>query len=360
MAIYQTKTYKHQYLINIAENRIWPADDLPPARLLSIPFLNPHEIHVITSPVSADSPYFSAYKYGLSKHPHDRAVEMLTNNPQLVDLLGLIRNPNPNIAPLLEQYLEQFNTFDWIEMCQSNNKAILEFMEKHTDKISWPHLSGNKHEIAIRILQNNPHNIYFEVLSGNPSGIEIMKQHMDMINWEVICINPHPDAIKIIEQNLDRVLIDKNWNGIPWTMHYYGLSQNPNAFHILLENPRFIHFGNLLNNTSEIALAYIEANATQINNSNIGYLIGNPNGLMLIEKLLKQGRIRENTVMKFYYELVMNPSFFDVDLDYQELSKKRSKIIYSELTEKAFHPSRVSKWLDYHCDNGGTPDDFEM
>ena len=56
----------------------------------------------------------------------------------------------------------------------------------------------------------------------------------------------------------------------------------------------------------------------------------------------------------------MNPSFFDVDLDYQELSKDRSKIIYSELLQKALHPSRVSKWLDHHCENGGNPEDFEM
>ncbi len=47
-------------------------------------------------------------------------------------------------------------------------------------------------------------------------------------------------------------------------------------------------------------------------------------------------------------------------MDFQEMSKKRSKIIYSELLEKAFHPSRVSKWLDYHCENSGTPEDFEM
>ncbi len=304
MAVNQTKTYKHQYLINIVESRIWPADDPLPGRLRSIPFLNPHENHVLTSPVSADSPYFIAYKYGLSKHPHDRAVEMLKKNPQLVDLWGLIQNPNPNIAPLLEQYLEQFEPVDWRAICRSNNKVILEFLEKHIDKIDddfWRHISGNEHEIAIRILQNNPHKINFEVLSGNPSGIEIMKQHMDQINWDFFSSNPHPDAIRIIEQNLDLV-------------YSSSLSQNPNAFHILFENQHIIDFDSLLYNPSESALAYIEACATKIiNNRNIWNLVENPNGLMLVEKLLKQGKISEEAIMNFYPELVMNKSFFDVE-----------------------------------------------
>ena len=28
--------------------------------------------------------------------------------------------------------------------------------------------------------------------------------------------------------------------------------------------------------------------------------------------------------------------------------------------EKAWHPSRVNKWLEYHEENGGTPGDCEM
>ena len=80
----------------------------------------------------------------------------------------------------------------------------------------------------------------------------------------------------------------------------------------------------------------------------------------MIEKLLKQGQINKDAVLDYYSELVMNPALFDVDLDYQEMSKKRSKIIYSELVEKAFNPSRVSNWLDYHCENGGSPEDFEI
>jgi hypothetical protein len=358
MAVNQTKIYKHQYLINIAESAEWPANDMPPDRLLSIPFLNPHENYVITSPVGAEAPYFISYKYGLSKHPHNDAVEMLKKEPQLVDLLGLIRNPNPKIAPLLEQYLEQFEHTHWTTMCRSNHKVILEFLEKHTDKIEWKELSGNEHEIAIRILQNNPHKINFEILSGNPSGFEIM--NMDLINWRYFAGNTHPDAIRIIEQNLDRVSTDTYWMEDDNYMYHSSLSQNPSAFNILLEHPHFIDFKCLLYNPSASALAYIEANITQINNSHVAYLVENPNGLMLIEKLLKQGQITQEALLDYYPELVMNPAFFEVDLDYQEMSKKRSNIIYYELMEKALRPDRVDKWFKYHEENGGTAANWEM
>jgi hypothetical protein len=48
------------------------------------------------------------------------------------------------------------------------------------------------------------------------------------------------------------------------------------------------------------------------------------------------------------------------ELDYKAMSKVRSKLLYIELMEKALHPSRVRKWLDYHCENGGEVDDFEL
>ncbi len=370
ITFHQTKLYKYQRLIDIAASRILPTDNTLRDRLLSVPFLNPHEKHVFTYPVSTDSPYFISYKYGLSKHPHDRAVQMLMKDPQLVDLYGLIRNPNPKIAPLLEQYLEQFEPNHWYTMCGSNHKVILEFLEKHTDKIddvddddnlnlNWRCLSGNKHEIAIRILKKNRHKIDYNALAYNPSCFEIIQSEIG-INWDVFALNTHPDAIRIIEENLFRVCTDTYWYGHPEKINYLALSQNASAFHILLENPHFIHFDSLLRNPSENAIAYIEANAPQITDSNIRHLIENPKGLSLVEKLLKQGQISEDTVMQYYFELVMNPSFFDVEVDYQEMSKKRSYIIYVELTEKAFHPSRVSKWLDYYCENSGTIEDFEM
>ncbi len=42
------------------------------------------------------------------------------------------------------------------------------------------------------------------------------------------------------------------------------------------------------------------------------------------------------------------------------MSKEWSNIIYLELTRITWHMTRYRKCLYYHCDNGGTPDDFEM
>jgi hypothetical protein len=63
--------------------------------------------------------------------------------------------------------------------------------------------------------------------------------------------------------------------------------------------------------------------------------------------------------MDFYPELVTHKAFFDVVLDYQELSKKRSKIIRNELEQRAFHPDRVNEWSVYFEKNGGKPCDFD-
>jgi hypothetical protein len=41
------------------------------------------------------------------------------------------------------------------------------------------------------------------------------------------------------------------------------------------------------------------------------------------------------------------------------MSKQRTQIIEHELIAKALHPSRVSKWLDYHIANGKDISEFE-
>ena len=44
-----------------------------------------------------------------------------------------------------------------------------------------------------------------------------------------------------------------------------------------------------------------------------------------------------------------NPGLFE--LDYIAMSQQRTKIIKSELIEKALHPDRISGWLDYNSLN---------
>ena len=77
-------------------------------------------------------------------------------------------------------------------------------------------------------------------------------------------------------------------------------------------------------------------------------LSSNTNAIHLLNKNLD----------KIYWECVQeNTNLFE--LDYLAMSKEKNKIIEYELMIKALHPSRVSKWLDYHIENGGTTWNFE-
>ena len=108
-----------------------------------------------------------------------------------------------------------------------------------------------------------------------------------------------------------------NIKNIDWRI----LSQNPNAISLLEQNMDKIDWYHLSFNPNAIHL--LEKNSNKI------YLLG----------------------------LVSNPNLFE--LDYLAMSKERTKIIEHELMSKALHPSKVSKWLDYHIKNGGDICDFE-
>ena len=47
------------------------------------------------------------------------------------------------------------------------------------------------------------------------------------------------------------------------------------------------------------------------------------------------------------------------ELDYQAMSKDRTKIIFEELLSKALHPTRVFKWWDYYMEQGGKLENFD-
>jgi hypothetical protein len=128
------------------------------------------------------------------------------------------------------------------------------------------------------------------MLSRNPNAAPLLKQNADLIykiNW-VCNLNPNPNLNSHVEQ-------------INWT-------QNSNDLSLLEQNQHKIDSDNL----SE-----------------------NPNAISLLQK--NQDKID-------WFWLSKNPSIFEPD--YQEMSKKRTKIIYQELMEKALHPSRMLQWIN--------------
>ena len=87
-----------------------------------------------------------------------------------------------------------------------------------------------------------------------------------------------------------------------------------------------------------------------INNDKINWiaLSRNSNDIHLLE---------QNIDKINWWALSVNPNLFE--LDYLAMSKEKNKIIKYELMTKALHPSRISKWLEYHIENGGTTWNFE-
>jgi hypothetical protein len=328
----------------------------------------------------------------ISAHPSNLAVRIMMqwiieNKSDFIDLDRLICNTNPHIGPILDMKINDFKKYDWVIMSKSNNPAILKFIEKHPDKISWNMLSENACDDAIDILENNKENINWRFFSSNsnPRAIEIIKNNKDKINWINLRWNHHPEAIKLVEENKDKYS-DFEYNTFislnPYAIHLISLdnldklstiylSKNKNAMDILMKYPELINIESLLCNSN--AIPYLEIHMEQIGEKYKNHIVtlliwlsNNVNGCSLIQKMLDKDLIKKTdfinfllafnpnrTLSIFISTLLKYPAFKHLfDLDYKAMSKIRSKIIYEELISKAFHPSRVEKWLDYHLKEG--------
>jgi len=77
---------------------------------------------------------------------------------------------------------------------------------------------------------------------------------------------------------------------------------------------------------------------------------------MFVRRLWRKLRYGGKSRLYVTYEAPPNPfggyrSKPDVDWDPQERAKERSKLIYQELLQKALHPRRVGKHLQYKGDD---------
>ena len=95
---------------------------------------------------------------------------------------------------------------------------------------------------------------------------------LEKLNRKWLCKNPHPAAIPLIEQTLaTRDLDVEEW---------YWLCQNPNALHLLEQNPEKIYWQSLSENPNAIPL--LEQNPEKIH---WDILALNPNAIHMMEKL---------------------------------------------------------------------------
>jgi len=72
------------------------------------------------------------------------------------------------------------------------------------------------------MIEANPDQIDWQLLSSNPAAIHLLEANLDMIDWTYLSTNPA--AIHLIEANLDQI----DW---------FYLSSNPAAIHLLEANP---------------------------------------------------------------------------------------------------------------------------
>ncbi len=364
---------------------------------------NPYvDIDIITKKINNKKTFWNI----VSSHPSKKAIELMINNLESINISRLCMNTHPNIGHVLDKIIlefdDEFNKEEKWFMSFSHNASVLEFLEKHPeninwevlstnttdyamhileknqDKIHWENLSSNSNSLAIKILQGNKSKINWSSLSSNSNhlAVELLKNNQDKIDWYELCNNQSLEAIEILEQNMDKITDYENLSKNPYAInilsqnldkiHRENFSTNPNAMDILCEHTHLIDYFHFLRNPR--AIPFFEKNMIKIKeliqrdlhffNFNLNF---NPKSIELIGKIVSDGILDDATLKSIINNIKLNEkaliSVFE--LDYKKMSKARSRIIYLELLSKAHHPSRVEKWLIHHLDNGKSIEDFE-
>ncbi len=291
--------------------------------------------------------------FELSRHPSNNAINFLINNPSFIDMRGLAENTNHKIGPLLEKYKDQIDKYTEDRLSESCNPVIMNFLEKHPHHIHWYKLCANKCEQAIRLIEQNIDKIIWRPFSSNSSAMHILLENIDKIDWIGLCLNTHPKAIEMLENKI---------NENPDQIMLFFLSENPNAINIMINHPELFNINNFMRNSN--GFSYIEK---QMDNdihlktikSNLSNLIYNSNNIQIINKMWKLKIIsKERIVSLINYTLCISRAVFD--LDYQQMSKMRSKILYPELIANVFHPDKMEKRIDHYLQNGGKFSNFDF
>jgi hypothetical protein len=124
--------------------------------------------------------------------------------------------------------------------------------------------------------------------------------------------------------------LEKNLDKVSWT----GLSQNPNAIHILEKNLDKVHWDELSKNPNAIHI--LEKNLDKVSWTGLSQ---NPNAIHLLEKNLDKVD---------WYGLSRNTNIFELD---HTFLKTRMDVLREDLMKKLFHPTRVMRfWNNYGYD----------
>ncbi len=312
MAFFESKNFKHPYLVALVNKYCNIYERLR---------FNPHTTVADIIENTRDESDMFIYCCLISCHPSNTAIQMMMENPSIINPYHLTLNMNRCISPLLKMMTKNFEKKHWDTMAKSHNPVVLGFLLTHPDKINWNILCANESDYAIKIIQNNyvvqiMHNrINFDILSGNtnPKAFDLIENNSNSnpyFNINMLARNPHENATRIIREAYE-------YGNIMATETLENFSLNPGAIDTLMRYPELIKFNCILQNPG--AIDYIETNITAegyINYQHIIYLIRNTNGLHLVKRIIDEGLITLDTKMLKNIALILcryNKSVFDYE-----------------------------------------------
>lgn len=181
---------------------------------------------------------------------------------------GLSYNRNPSCVDLIEQLGRNVM---WVSASANPGAIHLLRDKKNYDNIHFTNLCGNPSAIDMieDLLKHHPKRVDWFGLSMNPNAIHLLEQNPTKIEWFALSFNPN--AIHLLEQNLDKV-------------HWDALSANSNAIHLLEQNLNKISWDNLSANPGAVRL--LKQHPDKIN---LSCLATNPNpeAFHLLEEALE-------------------------------------------------------------------------
>ena len=190
---------------------------------------------------------------------------------------SLERSIGNKIGNKIGKQVEEYKLIDSIEeigienhydalSSNTHNKAI-EILLQNPEKINWEAFSGNSNSKAVNYLIEHPAKINWEGLSGNthPIACKYFLEHKDTaginwetFNWEKISANPNEDILRFVKENPDKINNEGySRNPNPIVVNEYVLGTGRNAF-VPLEFSK---------NPNDAAVDYLLKNQKKIENS---------------------------------------------------------------------------------------------
>ncbi len=269
---------------------------------------------------------------------------------------------NPNAIRLLE---ENPKWIDWELLCLNPNAIHLientlnPHLIENTTGIDWYALSSNPN--AMGLLEKHLDKVDWCSLSGNPGAIRLLSDHPDKIQWRALSGNPA--ALSLLEENPDKI----HWCVL---RHLYFLHGDPNIPRLFEKNGLRVLETSIVSAAFSTNVETILENVDHLTWSDWYYLCARPDMIPILQE--NQDKIHwhvlcsnpnamsilEKNLDKITWrEFSSNPSIFAYDYD---AMKENTSLYKEELIQMCLHPKRFAKYLYEYNYDLGTDDPFNL